>query len=472
LHGLYRYLPGGCHHPKTAGSTIDSITPDESPSIFFNRHAAIFSGFLPGKIRRQKRNDCDMKRLFSEASAVENPVSLQETVWDVIIVGAGPAGLIAAWYLATRGRRVLILEKKGVPREKICGEGLNHDAVRFLKNIGFFHDIRPQCHELSKAVLYSSRGCTLDIPGPFYTISRIRFDQILAKQASGAGAAFAGLHVTGVVKNDAELYSLCCKGLKRPLKSKFVILAVGAKTGLTRSLGIATERFPSALAARFYVRAPGMHSSLIASFHPQVLPGYGWIFPMGNRRYNIGVIGYYRKGRRKGPSVGLRLDAFCRNFALAKQLMSRGEVISPVRAAPLFSGLPRSIMPGRGNVLITGESIGSTYPLTGEGIGKAMESGMLAANIVQNALKNGDPEIARTFRKALDKNFGSKYKGYFTGETAMSVAMINHLLIRMTRSSKLLTEIVHDTVVRDLGLWRSSCRRILMPNFLNKGKIQ
>ena len=108
---------------------------------------------------------------------IQQPVNdISDQDWDVIVIGAGPSGSVAAWSLAEKGYRTLLLDKTQFPREKICGDGLNHDAVRFLKENGLYETVRSQAREIPKALVYSTGGTELEVPGPYLAIQRKRFD--------------------------------------------------------------------------------------------------------------------------------------------------------------------------------------------------------------------------------------------------------------------------------------------------------
>ena len=116
---------------------------------------------------------------------------MPDRLWDVVIVGAGPAGAIAAAHLAAGHRRVLLLDRKKFPREKICGDGLLPDALRCLDAIGAGEIVRAAGHKISTSVFTSPSRNEVEIPGEYLTIKRSLLDMIVAQKAVDIGAVFA-----------------------------------------------------------------------------------------------------------------------------------------------------------------------------------------------------------------------------------------------------------------------------------------
>ncbi len=181
------------------------------------------------------------------------------------------------------------------------------------------------------------------------------------------------------------------------MRADWVVLATGASIQPMVSAELCERRTPTGIALRGYVHNPalaGRHTTMDVVWHRALRPGYGWIFPCGGDVYNIGVgasFSHSPGGRGKAADVNLRemFDDFTRIHPPAHALMDGGEWRGELKGAPLRCTLQgaRSSRPG---LLATGEAIGSTYDFTGEGIGKAMETGMLAAE----ALLQGRPSQA------------------------------------------------------------------------------
>jgi geranylgeranyl reductase family protein len=374
---------------------------------------------------------------------------LQEAKWDVAVIGAGPAGAVAAGYLASKGHRTLILDRERFPRNKVCGDGLNHDAVRFLKRIGFYKVVESAGHRVEMARTYSTGGFTLDIPGPYITLRRKHFDSLLAKRAVQSGANFCRGKVVGFSRSEEKRHGLRVEELNKPIRARFIILATGAKIGLTKALRLWQQSAPSAVAVRCYVRSKEKVDCLVGSYARPVLPGYGWIFPMGDGLYNLGVIAFYSTGRKR-PNLKKRFNGFVEEFPLARQLIRSAQTVSDLAASPLRCGLPNTVVPGEGNLLATGEAIGTTFNFTGEGIGKAMETGELAAKVIHQALCRGKDDIVTPYSRELDANFRPKYSGYATAQRWLAKPWLNDFMARRGLKSAFLRQGVIDIITGEM----------------------
>ncbi|MFL6665127.1 MAG: NAD(P)/FAD-dependent oxidoreductase [Rhizobacter sp.] len=177
----------------------------------------------------------------------------------------------------------------------------------------------------------------------------------------------------------------------REVACDWVVLATGAVPQALLAAGVCERRTPSAIALRGYVRNPSAASritDLEVLWHPRLKPGYGWIFPCRDGVYNVGVgvVHSHAKGHGKANSmqdVNLResFKAFVEVYEPARRLVDGGEWVGDLKGAPLRCSLEGARL-ARPGLLVTGEAAGSTYAFTGEGIGKALETGILAAEAV------------------------------------------------------------------------------------------
>jgi geranylgeranyl reductase family protein len=369
--------------------------------------------------------------------------------WSAIVIGAGPAGSVAAATLAGYGHQTLLLDKHAFPRTKVCGDGLNHDSQRFLRTIKLLEKVKARGHSVEYAKVYSTGGIELVIPGPYITLERRILDTILANHAVHSGAKFCSGKVEKVSQHGPELQAVHVSGLHPPLQSRFVVLATGASVKIARSLQIVHRARPSALAARCYVVSREKLDCLASAYVQSVLPGYGWVFPMGDGLYNMGVIAYDTKGKKKGVGLKKRFEDFVRDFPLAHKVYRRGHTVSELKAAPLRCGLPASIVPGRGNLLATGETIGTTFHCTGEGIGKAMETGQLAAEVIHEALSGRASNVVRRFSECLNNTCRPKYPGYAVAEKWLRHPWINDFMARRGVRSRFLQKAVTEAVTQE-----------------------
>ena len=175
-----------------------------------------------------------------------------------------------------------------------------------------------------------------------------------------------------------------------------------------------------------------------------MLPGYAWIFPIGDGEFNVGC-GLFDRERR-APAKGRGRAAanlraifarFTRDFPIARDLMARATSVTPLAGARLRCGLEGTSACGPGPVVAIGETIGATFPFTGEGIGKAMETGELAAEAVHDWLTGRDARALDEFPRRL-ASLAPRYTGYRIAERWLSRAWLTDFLARRVNASRFL----------------------------------
>ncbi|MEP7303072.1 MAG: NAD(P)/FAD-dependent oxidoreductase [Caldimonas sp.] len=317
---------------------------------------------------------------------------------DVLVVGAGPAGSAAARVLARGGRSVVLVDTHAFPRDKVCGDGLAPDAHRALDRLGLREAVLAEARPSPGLGVVAPLGGRIDVPGNLAVLARKRFDAILCDAAVAAGARmFAPLRFVAPLRaagaGGAVVGACLQQGDRvRQIHAQWVVLASGAQPQALIATGMCERRGPSGIALRGYVKNPAMASritSMEVVWHKRFAPGYGWIFPCGDDVFNIGVgviCGEWGGGRAK-PALNLRdaFAAFRDLYPPAAALLAGGtwqaEPGHELTGAPLRCSLAGARFEAPG-VLVTGEAAGATYAVTGEGIGKAMETAIHAAEAI------------------------------------------------------------------------------------------
>ncbi|MEV1328328.1 geranylgeranyl reductase family protein [Micromonospora costi] len=355
---------------------------------------------------------------------------------DVIVVGAGPGGSATAYHLARHGARVLLLEKTEFPREKVCGDGLTPRAVRQLIRMGV--DTSPEAgwlHNRGLRVIGGGVRLELDWPDlasfPNYGLVRTRldFDQLLAERAVAAGAVLrTGVNVTGpVLDADGRVTGVQAEvgAEKAPgtFHAPLVVAADGVSGRFPLALGLAKrEDRPIGVAVRRYYRSPAKHDDdYLESWlelrskegGDNLLPGYGWIFGLGDGRVNVGL-GVLNSSSAFGKTNYRRLlTDWLANTPADWGMTDEANADGPILGAALPMGFNRVPHYTRG-VLLVGDSGGMVNPFNGEGIAYAMESGELAAEIAVQALARpagADRERAlHAYPAELKARFGGYYR--------------------------------------------------------------
>ena len=361
-------------------------------------------------------------------------------LWDVAIIGAGPAGSIAAKYLASHGHRVALLDKAHFPREKICGDGLITDSLQCLHRAGLYETVKGQGNQLDKWQLFSFSGVMFEIYLETVTLRRIQLDTLLAQKAVEAGACFfhGTVHHLRIMPNGFVQFNLHERQL--PIQAKVGIMATGARIGLLKEAGMLSRTAPNAIAARCYVQSDSGPDCMVISFDKSVFPGYGWIFPLGKNLYNVGYGVPFHEQRPGVFNPKETFHQFCLKFPVAKTMMDSGKPVSKLKGAILRCGLKGSRLLGQGNLITVGEAIGTTLPLTREGIGGAMESAEIAAAAIHDALISANFNELQRYPVEIEKKLRYKHTGFEIGERWLSIRWLNDLIFRRTKKSRFLRD--------------------------------
>jgi len=330
-------------------------------------------------------------------STLMQPVSTAASC-DVLVVGAGPAGSACAQLLAAAGQSVLLIDQHDFPRDKVCGDGLIPDSHAALQRLGVADEVDSLATAVSFVRCVGPRGGQVDVPGTLSVLPRKTLDHVLVRSAQRAGAQlltpwrFEAPLLEGVQVVGGRFKSGGPGAATNlDVHARWTVLATGAVPQALQAVGLCDRHTPSGVALRGYVRNEAMVgriTQLHMVWHQRLRGGYGWIFPAPGGVFNIGagMTGSHvrqRDGRGRMQDVNLRgmFDAFCEVHAPARELMAGGTLLGAIKGAPLRCSLQGARW-SRPGLLVTGEAAGSTYAFSGEGIGKAMETGMLAAEAV------------------------------------------------------------------------------------------
>ncbi len=359
---------------------------------------------------------------------------------DVIVVGAGPAGATTAAYLAQAGLDVAVLEKTAFPREKVCGDGLTPRGVRELVSLGI--DIETPGWIKNHGLRIRGGGHQLQLPWPdlasypSYGLVRTRvdFDHILARHAQKLGARLYERHaVTGPVVDDAtgRVVGVTARpvddqgrraGQERTFRAPVVVAADGNSTRLSLAVGRSKrDDRPMGVAVRTYYTSPRHDDDWLESWlelwdgvpgEGSLLPGYGWIFGVGDGTCNVGL-GVLNTSSAFGK-VDYRkllkrwLDHTPEEWGFREQNRT-----APVRGAALPMGFNRKPHYADG-LLLVGDAGGMVNPFNGEGIPYAMESGRVAADVIAQAQRRRTADARERVLQSYPTEMDRRYGGYYT----------------------------------------------------------
>lgn len=347
--------------------------------------------------------------------------SSRRTDVDVLVVGAGPAGSTTAYHLARLGVDVLAVDRAAFPREKVCGDGLTPRGVKQLLEMGV--DVTEPGFTRIEGLRSFGDGVEIELPWPRlrsfpdYGLVRTRhdLDDLLIRHAEKAGAkvwqetdAEAPLTdergwVTGATVRRGD-------GEPQEVRARFVVAADGASSRFAQQAGVRRNAArPIGIAARGYFRSPKasepfFHSWLDLEHDGRYLPGYGWVFPVGNGIVNVGAGLLNTAHDFKQLSARKVYDVFLRRLP-AEWGCTEENAVGRVLSGPLPMGMNRVPLSVPG-LLVAGDAGGIINPFNGEGIAYAMESGRLAAELTHEALALDRPGLAHVYPSVLQERYG------------------------------------------------------------------
>lgn len=349
---------------------------------------------------------------------------------EVLIVGGGPAGAAAGYWLAKHGHRSIIVERKHFPREKTCGDGLTPRAVKQINDMGLgdqlgqfhrFDGLRATAHGKELELHWPSHPV---FPQHGYVVRRRELDAMVALNAQRAGATLLQGHeaLNPIFENDLENGRVCGAIVTDhdvnetfEIRANYVVVADGANSRFGRALGTSRiKAWPYGTAIRTYWESPRHDEPWIESAldvkdrDGNSMPGYGWIFPVGDGTINIGVGLLSTFKRFKEVNTTNLLNSY------AHMIADRWGINPDQPQCKATSGkipMGGSVGPKVGtNYLVIGDAAGSVNPFNGEGIDYAYETARMAAEVLHDALGSGDASALQQYQQLIDDEYGQYFK--------------------------------------------------------------
>lgn len=336
---------------------------------------------------------------------------------EIVIVGAGPAGAVAATRLSLLGHDVLLLDRREFPRDKACGDAIPAGAIAILTRLGMAEALQQAeqdgaFHRINSIRVVSPKGRSFEMPlwmdeggiNMGYIAPRIRLDALIQSHAVNSGVEFRIAHVVGPLLRNGRVVGvkISSNGQSLQIEAKLVIGADGVASSMARAIR-QKKHLPAhtGIALRAYVDGIRVHPNC-AEFYlrRELLPGYAWIFPLGTDKANIGI--------------GMRLDLFKQRptrtqlMEMLKDFLSSDDVkqrqvtsdigIHSMSTWTLNFGSQKGVRLAGEGLILVGDAAGFVNPLTGGGIQNALTSALLAADSAHTMVRSGSKSIPSAHR--------------------------------------------------------------------------
>jgi geranylgeranyl reductase family protein len=324
---------------------------------------------------------------------------------DVLVVGAGPAGAAAGLAARRRGLDTLVVDKARFPRDKTCGDGLTTAALRLLEQLGVDLPTLPGYIAVRETVLVAPDGRRVSLPlaadGDYAAVvPRMELDAAIVDTARATGVEVRDdAAVTGIEVDDDGVTVALAGG--DDVRARFLVAADGHYSFVRRCLRPpAPPELGTWHAFRQYFRGVD-DRRLWVLFEPDLLPGYAWVFPLPDRRANVGF-GVLRRPGTTGKELNARWREVLARPSVRGALGPDAEPEATHRAWPIPASFDYDAL-ADGRVLYVGDAANAVDPLTGEGIAQAIET----ATVAVDAIASGDPAgAARRYRAGVRRALG------------------------------------------------------------------
>ncbi|WP_304517868.1 geranylgeranyl reductase family protein [Cecembia rubra] len=397
-------------------------------------------------------------------------------VFDIVIIGAGPAGSTAAWHLAGKGFKIALLDKKSFPRDKICGDALSGNTIFELKkleekglDLSFFEATEkaypvdglsffsPKGHRLNLFLSDEQKFTEGNLKYPGYVSKRIDFDNFLLAPLRKSENVFVfencEVKQMDFLKEKVEI--ICAD---RKIEAKLVLGADGANSILARKLWrdkINRKHFSAGL-RQYYrnVKFEGDIPLIELHFLPDILPGYFWIFPMADNLANVGIGMLSSEIEKRSINLKEVMEDIIERHPRLSSRFDQAEALELPKGFGLPLGSRKSKVSGE-RFLLLGDAASLIDPFTGEGIGFAMTSGRLAAKFILSKWGHHDFRNNQDYDEMLWKKIGGEMLIAYRIQRLLRFPWLFDWVVKKANSSPTIWNLLNRMV------WRPAERRKL-----------
>lgn len=383
----------------------------------------------------------------------------------VIIIGAGPAGIAASIYLSKAGIHHTIIEKQTFPRDKVCGDGLSGKTAYVLRkaNPSWLHEVFQHAEKFtpSKGIIFvAPNGKPLHIPygdplrpgelAPGFTSPRLIFDNFLfSKIDTEYATVFQNATINTIEKSSSEV-TVCFEhnNQAHTLKAPVVIAADGDKSFVRKKIindNIAEKSYSVGLRA-YYKDVQMLDASGFIEMHflPEILPGYFWIFPLPNGMANVGVGILASQVKKKKLNLREQMMKAIQQNPTISERFKRATLVGKIQGWGLPLAMKREPVSGD-RYFLCGDAARLIDPFSGEGIGNALYSGMLAAEAIERCMKTADfskEKLKLEYDDVLYRRLGDELKISATLQRLIRFPWLFNMVVNKANKSPSLSNMI------------------------------
>ncbi|MEW6295365.1 MAG: geranylgeranyl reductase family protein [Candidatus Diapherotrites archaeon] len=386
--------------------------------------------------------------------------------FDAIIVGAGPAGSSCACFLGMQGIHTLLLEKERMPKEKACGDGLSWKTLALLRELKIEKEIERRPHKKIYGITVSSpEGITAEIPIEIikgkpsgYVFKRKDFDGILFEKAKAFSSvkAIEGFEVKGLTEKKGKITGvkgIDPKGKEKEFHAKVIAGADGVNSLIAEKIrGREHDSKHNCIALRAYYRnVKGCKDKIEIHFIKDLIPGYFWVFPEAEGLYNVGLGIIECDMKKMGKNLREELQRIIKKEPLFKERFRNARRITPLKGWQLpFGSKKRKVQ--EKNCILLGDAAGLVDPFSGEGISNSVASGIIAAKVIGEALKEkNEKKFERKlceYEKELWNELWPELKRSYRLQKAGKMKFLLNWIIRKANKSKKANELIAESLAK------------------------